>query len=111
MHSKSDNIEIVIHDNANEVIQKRFESPLSISQTGLEEFKKGSNFIFDCVHFWHCKCHKIKLKRDESFMNSLDWVKNKKAAINPINNDDKSFQCAATVALNNDEIVKNSQKI
>ena len=44
-------------------------------------------------------------------MNSLDWVKNKKAAINPINNDDKSFQCAATVALNNDEIVKNSQKI
>ena len=39
-------------------------------------------------------------------IDSLDWIKNKNAAINPINYDDKCFQYAATVALNH-EIGKN----
>ena len=40
-------------------------------------------------------------------------MRNEKATINPINNndDDKCFQYAATVALNLEEIRKNSQKI
>ena len=33
-------------------------------------------------------------------MNSPQWLKNKKATINPKNNDDKCFQDALTVALN-----------
>ena len=40
-----------------------------------------------------------------------DWVKNKKASINPINNDDKFFWYAATVPLNHEEIGINSQRI
>ena len=33
-------------------------------------------------------------------MNSPQWLKNKKATIDPKNNDDKCFQYALTVALN-----------
>ena len=37
--------------------------------------------------------------------------KKQKTAINPINDDDKWFQYAATVALNHEEIGKKSQRI
>ena len=41
-----------------------------------------------------------------------DWIKNKKATINPINKKDiKCFQYAITVALNHEEMKKDWQKI
>ena len=59
MHSKSDNIEVVIYDNANEVIEKIFESLLSRYQIVIEASKKRSDFIFDGVNLLYYKCHKI----------------------------------------------------
>ena len=56
-------------------------------------------FIY-CIY----KCHKINPNRGGSYTDSTDWIKNKKAAINPINKKDKCFQCAVTVALNHEEI-------
>ena len=50
------------------------------------------------------KCHKVNLKRGCSYIDSPDWIKKKKATINPNNTDDKCFQYAATVALNYKEI-------
>ena len=44
-------------------------------------------------------------------MDSPKWVKNKKATINPKNNDDKCFQYALTVALNYQNIEKDPQRI
>ena len=45
-------------------------------------------------------------------MNSLDWTKNKKTTINPINKkDNKFFQYAVTVPLNYEEIKKDQQII
>ena len=49
MHSKSDNIEIMINEKADEVIKKRFETLLSRYQHGLETLMTGSDFIFDYV--------------------------------------------------------------
>ena len=49
MHSKTDNIEFMSYDNANEVINELFESPLSRYQVGLETSMRGSDFIFDSV--------------------------------------------------------------
>ena len=49
MHSKSDNIEIIINDKAYEVIEKLFQSLLSKHQIGLETLMKGNEFVFDCV--------------------------------------------------------------
>ena len=68
MHSKSDNIEIMIQDKADEIIEKPFESLLKRYQIGLELSMKGSDFIFDCVHLLHYKCHKINLNCGGSYI-------------------------------------------
>ena len=39
---------------------------------------KGSDFIFDCVNLLHYKCHKINLKRGGLYIDSPDWIKDKK---------------------------------
>ena len=44
-----------------------------------------------------------------SYIDSPEWLKNKKAKINPKNNDDSCFQYALTVALN--YIKKEPQRI
>ena len=58
MQPKSNNIEIIINDKADEVVKKLFESLLSRYQIRLEKSMKGSNFIFDFIHLFYYKCHK-----------------------------------------------------
>ena len=77
MHSKSDNIEIITYDNANEVIEELFESPLFRYQIGLKTSMRGSDFIFDCVNLLYYKCRKINFKLGGSY-DSPDWIKKKK---------------------------------
>ena len=55
--------------------------------------------------------NKISLNRGKSYIDSPGWLKNKKATINPKNNDDKCFQYALIVALNHKQIKKNPQRI
>ena len=50
------------------------------------------------------KCHKINFKCGGLYIDSLDWIKMKKATINPENVDNKCFQYVVTVALNYEEI-------
>ena len=52
MHSKSDKIKIMINDEADEVIEKLFESLKNRYQNNLESMK-GSEFVFDYVHLSH----------------------------------------------------------
>ena len=53
-----------------------------------------------------------KFKRDGSYINSPEWIKNKKAAIHPINKkNNKSFQYAVTVTSNPEEIIKGPKRI
>ena len=49
MHSKSDDIEIMINGK-DKVFEKRFESLLHRYHIKLETSMRGSDFIFDCVH-------------------------------------------------------------
>ena len=58
MHSKSDNIEIMINDKVDKVIHKLFQSLLSQYQVSLETMK-GSNFILDYYNLPYCKYHKM----------------------------------------------------
>ena len=88
MHSKGDDIEIMINDKANEVIKELFQSLVSRYQIGLEISMRGSDFIFDCVHLLCYEWLKINFKRGESHIDSSDWIRNKKATINPINKKD-----------------------
>ena len=51
--------------------------------------------ILSLIAFIYCKCHKIHFKRDESYIDSPDWIKNKKATAHPINKiSNKCFQYA-----------------
>ena len=56
------------------------------------------------------KCHKINLKRDRSYINSPDWIKNKEATRNPVNDNIKCFPYAITFSLNHEEIGKKFTK-
>ena len=72
---------------------------------------RSSDFIFDYVHLLnYYKCHKINFHRGGSHLDFSNWIKNKKATTNPVNDDDKWFQYAAKVALNHEEPGKNSQR-
>ena len=94
MHSKSENIEIMINDEADEFIKELFDSLKSRYQNDL-----------------YYKCHKINLSGCGSYIDSTYWIKNKKATINPINEkDNKYFQYAVTIALNYEEIKKHPPK-
>ena len=55
---------------------------------------KGSDFVFDCVNLLHFKCHNINLNRAGSY------------TMNPVNDNDKCFQYAATVISNYEKIAK-----
>ena len=70
-----------------------------------------SEFLFDNVDSSYYRLHKISLNRGGSYIDSPKWLKNKKATINPKNNDDKCFHYALTVALNHEQIKKDPQKI
>ena len=72
MHSKSDNIEILINDETETLPQ----SLLSKYPTGLETSIKGSNFIFDCFCLLCFKCHKSCIK------NRFSWLNKKQKSIN-----------------------------
>ena len=49
MHTKSDNIEIMMGRKTDDIIDELFESFLQKYQEGLEESMTGSEFIFDSV--------------------------------------------------------------
>ena len=60
MHSKSDNIEIIMIGNkTDEIIQELFDSLLQRHEKGLEESVEGSELIFDDTDLLHYICHKI----------------------------------------------------
>ena len=76
MDSRSDKIEVMISDKVDKVIIF-FQSFLPKYQIGLETSIEVSDFIFDYVYLMHCKCQKINPSRGGSYVNSLEWIKNK----------------------------------
>ena len=46
---------------------------------------KGGESAFDYVQLLYYKCHKKNPNRSGSYIDTSDWIKNKKATINPIN--------------------------
>ena len=51
MHSKSDNIEIMVNDEADKVIKELFDSLKNRYQNNLISMKSGE-FVFDWVNFY-----------------------------------------------------------
>ena len=44
---------------------------------------RGSGFVFDSIDLLYYHLQKIGLKRGGSYIDSPEWLKNKKARINP----------------------------
>ena len=92
-----------------EVTEELFQALLSRYQIGLKTSMRGSDFILQILYY---KCHRINPHRCESNIDSPDWIKTKKAAINPINKKgNKCLQHAVTVAVNHEKIGKNPERI
>ena len=109
MHTKSDNAEIRIGSDTNDVIKELFKSFLQRYQEGLQEKMKGSDFVFEGVNLMYYNFNKISLNRGGSYIDSPEWIKNR-STINS-KNKNKCFQYAVTVALNYDKINKNLQRV
>ena len=106
MYTRSDNIEIMLGDDNDDIIEQLFESLLKKYEENLKNKMRGSKFEFDGVKFLYYDFNKTSINRGGSYIDSPKWLKDKKSTINPKNNDDKCFQYAVTLALNLDKIKK-----
>ena len=98
MHTKSHNREFMMSNEKDEIIEKLFEPLLQNYQKDLEGSVRKSEFVRDSIGLLYYHLQKIGLKRGGSYIDSPEWLKNRKAIINPKNNDDHCFQYALTVA-------------
>ena len=111
MHTRSDNIEIMIGDDNDDVIEELFKLFLKRYEENLQNKMRGSEFEFYGVNFLYYESNKTSINRGGSYIDSPKWLKDKKSTINPKNNDHKCFQYAATLALNLNKIKKDPQRI
>ena len=111
MYTRSDNEEFMNGSDTDEVIKLLFESFLQKYKENLQEKMKGSDFEFDGVNFLYYDFNKTSINRGGSYIDSTQWLKNKKSTINPQKNDDKCFQYAVTLALNLNSLDNHPERI
>ena len=83
MHAKSDNIEFMSYDNANDIVDELFELLHSRYQGNLETTMEGGYFVFDSVQLLYNEYRRINFRRVCPYIDSPDWIKKKKSTINP----------------------------
>ena len=104
MHTKGNNVKIMMGSETDEIIEDLFGSFLQKDQEGLNKSMRGSEFAYGSVYALYYNLNEVSLSRDGSYMDSPKWLNNKKTTINPKGKDDKCFQYALTVALNYEQI-------
>ena len=110
--SQSDNAICRPSSNTNEIIDqlltslhKKFDDDLVLSQ-------ESSSFVYESVEECNIHIHKIDLRRGASFIDTPEWLKNKKATINPQNtNNAYCFTYAIAIALFHEALGKNPGRI
>ena len=70
IHTKSNNIEIMIDSDTDEIIGDLFKFLLQRYQENLEGKMRGSEFVFDGVDVLHYNLKKISLNRGGSYIDS-----------------------------------------
>ena len=104
MYTKSRNTEIMMSKKTDGIIEELRKSLLKNYKKDLKKPMRESEFVPDSIDLLYYHLQKIGLKRGGSYIDSPEWLKNKKATINTENNDDNCFQYALTVALNHQNI-------
>ena len=111
MESKIDNIETMMGSETDDIIDELLKSFLKGYQKNLEEKMKDSKFVFESVNLLYYHIHKISLKRGGSYVESAEWIKNKRATMNSKNDHDNCFQYPVTVALNHENTENHPERI
>ena len=74
MRTKSDNVEIMMGDDNDEVIKNLFDTLLKRYQEGLLTSVKGSEFVFDHVELLNYIFHKVNLIRSGTYIKTPEWI-------------------------------------
>ena len=82
MHTKKDNIEIMIGIDTSDIVSELLDSFSQRYQEGLETKIKGSSYIFERVDLLEYYLQKISLTRGSTYIISPKTLKNKKVTIN-----------------------------
>ena len=78
IYSPSNNVEILMGSETDDIINELFESLLQrFPEVRETSNNKGSEFIHESVGLLYYCFHKIDLKRGESYVDSPEWLKNK----------------------------------
>ena len=81
-------------------------------QEGLETKMKGSSFTFERIDLLEYHLHKISLNRGSSYIESPEWIINKRVTINPKNTKyNNCFQYAIIAELNYQNISHHPERI
>ena len=79
MHAKSNNTEIIMGSETNDIIEELHESFLQNYHNNLEESMRGSEFIPSGIDLLYYHLQRISLNRKgPSYIDSPKWLKNKK---------------------------------
>ena len=81
----------MVGNESDNIIKELFESFLDNYQKEEQIMRGASGFIFESVELIDYKLDKISFKREKSYIESTEWLKNKGATINPKNKKDDNF--------------------
>ena len=111
-HVRSDNKEIILGNDTNDIINELIESFFHNYQKEEQILRNGSNYIFESVDILNIHFHKIDLKRGKSYIKAPPWILNKRTTINPkYTKGNKCVQYSIIAALNHEEIGTDPQRI
>ena len=111
-HTKSENIKCLPLSNTDDILNKLLTSFYKNYQEDIQLCRTSSSFVYESVEELNIHFHKVDLRRGASFIPTPDWLKNKKATINPNNTKDAyCFMYAATIALYHKELGSNPEHI
>ena len=75
MHTKSNNVEIIIGSETDKIIEDLFKSFLQKYLEGLEESMRGSESAYDSADALYYNLNKVSLSRGGSYIDSPKWLK------------------------------------
>ena len=107
----SDNEEITLGNETDDIIKSLINSFLNNYQKEEIIIRNGSNFAFESVDLLSYHIHKTSLKRGNSYFESPEWTLNKRATINPKNNDNKCFESSIVIALHHQKIGSHPERM
>ena len=82
IYRRSKNIIILTSHEKDEIVEEILDSLLQKYQCALGNTQEGNNHVFDSIHALYYKLRKTSLHRRGSYIDSPEWLKNKKATIN-----------------------------